>query len=873
MGSNLLLEQYGRFKRVELEESPFRCLLNTNIEINPHQINAFCAAIQALKTGGIVLADEVGLGKTIEAGLTLKYVLDSGAKRVLIALPATLRKQWEIELEEKFGLESTILDRFTVESEPMGWKTWLEDKSKVRIVLASYDYSSKLMKRFPNVKWDFIIIDEAHNLRNVFHGTKRAKRLYDLSQGIPKILLTATPIQNTLSDLHGLISFIDPRIFGSEKVFNKRFIEGEDYAELKRELIPVLYRTLRRDVGKYMDFKRRECRTIDFILSPDEVELYMRVNNFLKRDALYSIPNANKGLILLVIRKLLASSSYALIETFEVLKRRLEKLYEGTKSANAQDGFDLFWEFVEDEIDESGFEEIDDEDTAFRKQQIQAEIDEVNAIIETASRIQSNAKIKALKTAIHTAFKYQEKQGIPQKVVVFTESKRTQKYIASELRKDGFDEDDILLFNGDFNDAMTKEIYRAWKVKNFGKTNYGRGVEYKHAIVDYFKEHSRILIVTDAGSEGLNLQFCNTVVNYDLPWNPQKIEQRIGRCHRYGQKHDVVAINLLNTGNEADRRVYEILSKKFELFDGVFGASDIALGVLESGSSFEKTILDIYQHCGTRAEFKKAFDKLDRQLDAKRNKKAIQLRSILMTESTGAKDAALEKTKKDIDRYLREVDYWSEVADPEVEGKTYYWKIDNWGEQTFGSHGTLFVGAFCKSNCEMLFPVLLLCDEQGRYIDFTEDDIIGALETVDDEDVRYFKPTDEEMEQYRDIYDTLVKEMLVKYQAASKPVMDYNRRKVENWADIQREQLNIQITEMTTEIEELSAQAAAAKDFLQKIDIRKKVEEKKKQLHKVQTAFHQKVSSIQAEAEREISDFNQQFDIQPILLVNVVLKF
>ena len=873
MESNLLLEQYGKFKKAELEESPFRCLLATNIEINPHQINAFCAAIPALKTGGIVLADEVGLGKTIEAGLTLKYVLDSGAKRVLIALPATLRKQWEIELEEKFGLESTILDRFTVESEPTGWKTWLEDKSKVRIVLASYDYSSKLMKRFPNVKWDFIIIDEAHNLRNVFHGTKRAKRLYDLSQGIPKILLTATPLQNTLSDLHGLISFIDPRIFGSEKVFNKRFIEGEDYAELKRELIPVLYRTLRRDVGKYMDFKKRECRTIDFVLSPDEVELYMRVNNFLKRDALYSIPNANKGLIVLVIRKLLASSSYALIETFEVLKRRLEKLYEGTKSANAQDGFDLFWEFVEDEIDESGFEEIDDEDTAFQKQQIQAEIDEVNAIIETASRIQSNAKIKALKTAIHTAFEYQEKQGIPQKVVVFTESKRTQKYIASELRKDGFDEDDILLFNGDFNDAMTKEIYRAWKVKNFGKTNYGRGVEYKHAIVDYFKEHSRILIVTDAGSEGLNLQFCNTVINYDLPWNPQKIEQRIGRCHRYGQKHDVVAINLLNTGNEADRRVYEILSKKFELFDGVFGASDIALGALESGSSFEKTILDIYQHCGTRAEFKKAFDKLDRQLDAKRNKKAIQLRSILMTESTGAKGAALEKTKKDIDRYLREVDYWSQVADPEVEGKTCYWKIDNWGEQTFGSHGTLFVGAFCKSNCEMLFPVLLLCDEQGRYIDFTEDDIIGALEAVDDGDVRYFKPTDEEMAQYRDIYDTLVKEMLAKYQAASKPVMDYNRHKVENWADIQREQLNIQIAEMTTEIEQLSAQAAAAKDFLQKIDIRKKVEEKKKQLQKVQTAFHQKVSSIQAEAEREIFDFNQQFDIQPILLVNVVLKF
>jgi len=869
----LLLEQYGKFKKAELEESPFRCLLNTKIEINPHQINAFCAAIQALKTGGIVLADEVGLGKTIEAGLTLKYVLDSGAKRVLIALPATLRKQWEVELEEKFSLKATILDRLTVESNLSFWKSCLENRDKVRIVITSYDYSSKLMQRFPNLKWDFIIIDEAHNLRNVFHGTKRAKRLYELSKGIPKILLTATPLQNSLSDLHGLISFIDPRIFGSEKVFNKRFIEGQDYPELKRELIPVLYRTLRRDVGKYMDFKKRECRTIDFALSPDEVELYMRVNNFLKRDVLYSIPNANKGLIVLVIRKLLASSSYALIETFEVLKNRLQKLYEGTKSANAQDGFALFWDFIEDEIDESAFEEIDDEDTLFQKQQIQAEMDEVDAIIETASRIQSNAKIKALKTAIHTAFEYQGKQNIPQKVVVFTESKRTQKYIAAELCKDGFEEDDILLFNGDFNDAMTKEIYRAWQVKNFGKTNYGRSVEYKHAIVDYFKEHSKVLIVTDAGSEGLNLQFCNTVINYDLPWNPQKIEQRIGRCHRYGQKYDVVAINLLNTGNEADRRVYEILSKKFELFDGIFGASDIAIGALESGTSFEKTILDIYQHCRTRAEFKKAFDRLDRHLDAKRNKKTVQLRSILMTDSDEAKGAALERTKNDIDRYLQQVDFWSQVAEPDVEGNLSYWKIDNWGEKTFGSHGTLFVGAFCKSNNEMLFPVLLLCDDRGRYIDFTEDDIVQALETVDDDDVRYFKPTNEEMDSYRNIYDTLVQEMLSKYQAASKPVMDYNKRKVENWADIQREQLNIQIAEMNAEIDELSAEATAAKDFLEKVDIRKKVDEKKKQLQKVQTAFHQKVASIQEEAEREVAEFNQQFDIQPILLINVVLKF
>lgn len=872
MESNLLLEQYSRYKKMELEASPFHFLLDANIELNPHQINAFCAAIQALKTGGIVLADEVGLGKTIEAGLVLKYVLESGAKRVLIALPASLRKQWELELEEKFNLESVILDRITVEKESREWRSRLTDTSKVRIVLTSYDYSSKLMKRFPEVKWDFIIIDEAHNLRNVFHGTKRAKNLYELSKGIPKILLTATPLQNSLTDLHGLISFIDPRIFGSEKVFNKRYIEGEDYSDLKRELTPVLYRTLRRDVAKYMNFKKRICKTVDFALSTDEIELYQRVNDFLKRDILYSIPTSNRSLIILVIRKLLASSSFALIETFEVLKARLEKLYEGSKSANAQEGFDLFWSFVEDEIDESGFEETEDEDTVIQKQYIQAELDEVNTIIDVAKRIKTNAKMVALKSAIDIAFDMQRKQGISQKVVVFTESKRTQKYIAEELRKNGYDEEDILLFNGDFDDAMTKEIYRTWQVKNFGNANYGRSVEYKHAIVDYFRSNAKILICTDAGSEGLNLQFCNTVINYDLPWNPMKIEQRIGRCHRYGQEHDVVAINLLNTQNAADQRVYDILARKFELFEGVFGASDIALGALESGTSFEKMVLQIYQTCDTTAEFKKAFDKLDRKLNAKRDKKARELRTLLLTESSGAKEQALDSTKNDIARYLSEVEYWNGFGEPEVDGNLHYWKVDKWGEQVLGSHGILFVGAFCNS-VKLLFPVILLCDEQGNYVDFDETDLIPALEKIDDIDVRYFKPTADEMELYQKIYDRLTAEMLKRYQDQTEPVKAYNRRKIENWERIQMEQLIASYQEMDAEIRALKEQESASDNFYEKIDIRKKITEKSKALEKFQESFHEKGTGFKTEGEREIEEFNRQFDINPILLVNIVLKF
>lgn len=871
---NLLLGQYGRFKRMELGKSPFHFLLpsESHIDPNPHQINAFCAAIDAMKTGGMVLADEVGLGKTIEAGLVLRYMLESGAKKVLIALPASLRKQWELELEDKFDLKSVILDRLTVEHDAEDWHKELADRQSVRIVITSYDYSSKLMKRFPDVKWDFLIIDEAHNLRNL-SGTKRAKRLYELSGGIPKILLTATPLQNSLMDLYGLISFIDPRIFGSEQVFRQRYIKDEDYDDLKRELMPVLYRTLRKDVADYMHFVKRICKTVDFELSRDEIELYERVNLFLKRDVLYSIPTSNRALIILVIRKLMASSSFALIDTFEVLKKRLEKLYEGTKSADAQEGFDLFWSFVEDEIDESGFEETENEDTATQKAYIQAELDEVNAIIDVAKRIQTHSKVTALRQALEICFSYQRDHGIAQKAVVFTESKRTQKYIAAELRKSGYSEEDILLFNGDFDDAMTKEIYRAWQVKNFGNANYGRSVECKHAIVDYFKENAKILICTDAGSEGLNLQFCNTVINYDLPWNPMKIEQRIGRCHRYGQQNDVVAINLLNTQNEADKRVYEILSGKFELFEGVFGASDIALGALESGTSFEKMVLDIYQSCNTTAEFRKAFDKLDRKLNAKRDKNVRKLRSILITESSGAKKQAFEGTKKDIDRYLQEVDYWSKVPEPEVFREVQYWKVDDWGEQVIGAHGYLFLGAMCN-NVDLLFPVLLLCDHEGKYVDFDEQDLVPELEKIDDSEVRYSKPTDEETALFEKTYRTLIDEMLDRLDRESEPVREYNRRKIENWIRIQNEQLVVQCQEMNAEVEKLREQERASNNFYEKIDIRKKAEQKEKKLEAFQASFHEQDSRFRAEGEQEIKEFNKSLEIDnPILLISVVLKF
>lgn len=874
--NNLLIQQYGKYKRQQLDENPYSCLLDTSIDINPHQVDAFCAAVKALKTGGIILADEVGLGKTIEAGLVIKYVIKSGAKKILISLPASLRKQWEVELLEKFDFQDgvvKILDKQAINYDPIGiLDHWLKDPQKECIALTSYDFSSKLMKKYPSVKWDFIVIDEAHNMRNIFHGTKRAKRLYDQSHNIPKILLTATPLQNNLSDLHGLVSFIDPRIFGTEKAFNKQYKEDNNYAELKQNLAPVLYRTLRKDVSKYMQFANRVSRTFDFELGYDEAALYMRVNNFLKRDYLYSLPTANRNLMTLVIRKLLASSSFALIETFEVILDRLQKLLAGTKSKDAQEGFELFWNYLDDDYDEDDDAE-EDADILFQKQQIQEEIDEVKAIIENAEKIKTNAKIKALKQAIEAAFGMQLEKGIAQKVVIFTESKRTQRYVARELIASGISDEDIVLFNGENTDERTKEIYKAYQVKNFGKTNYGPAVERKHAIVDYFENNAKILILTDAGSEGLNLQFCNTVINYDLPWNPMKIEQRIGRCHRYGQKNDVVAINLLNTGNQADMRVYEILSKKFELFDGVFGSSDIALGILESGINFEQEILAIYQKCNTAAEIKREFDKLDRKLDAKRNKKARELRDILLTKTSEQKCADLDAIKLDIDRYLRQEEYWRNVEDEDIGlPPMNIWQTPSWGERVFGAHGWLFVGAFCD-NSKLLFPVLLLCDDKGEYVDFDEDDLLPSLEQIDDTEFFQYKLTEEEKTLVDSVYDKLLEEMTSKYNAENQQYIAYQRHKLENWAKVQEEQLMISIQEVTDEAAELTEQAKQCNNFYEKVDIKKKAQEKLDYADKLIKNYHQRVSQINEEVKREIEDFEKHLIVNPILLFKIVLKF
>lgn len=679
---------YAELKQQELKNNPYSCLHMADIDINPHQVEAFTFALSSLELGGAILADEVGLGKTIEAGLAIKYLLCSGKNKILLIMPSNLRKQWQVELEEKFDIDSLIVDS-------SNWEDYLEEvKSKQAVIIVSYHFASKRKTEFGKIAWDFCVFDEAHRLRNVYkNGSKMANSLYELTKGIPKILLTATPMQNTLLDIYGLVQFIDDRVFYSKQIFSERYLRGEDYNDLKACLEPVVQRTLRKEVAEYIQFSERKEMTIDFELSPMEIELYVMINNYLKKEILYALPNSHRTLITSVIRKLLASSSMAVAETFKVLKGRLETLKETTRTESADESIDFFLSFFDD--DEIETDDDSKQDQLYTREKvnefIQHEIDEVTAIINKAESIKRNAKMTALKQAVEKAFVFQNEAGIKQRIVVFTESIRTQQYMFEELSHAGY-EGQILKFNGSTNDPVTKQIYKAWKARNYGKYVGSRNVELKNAIVEAFRDEYKILLVTDSGSEGLNLQFCNTIINYDLPWNPQKIEQRIGRCHRYGQKNDVVVINLLNTQNVADKRVYEILSEKFELFQGVFGASDKAIGLLESGADFEKRVTLIYQECKTTSDFTKQFKDLEKELEKKRNKKMDELKSIFIYKTEEQHKSHFNSIMKEIAEYNSQFKYWNSRSKEENEIYPKYYETNIDLEIPGIQHGYLLIG-------------------------------------------------------------------------------------------------------------------------------------------------------------------------------------
>jgi len=598
-------------------------LFDASVDLNPHQIEAAVFALQSPLSKGVILADEVGLGKTIEAGIVLCQYWAERRRRLLVITPASIRKQWALEVREKFNLPTVVLDAKSYRDAQKAGRDPLRPEA---ILICSYYFANRLRDDIRGIAWDLVVIDEAHKLRNSYRPSNK------LGQGIRfatsdcrKLLLTATPLQNSLLELYGLSALIDEHVFGDVNSFRAQYMgAGGDLHDLSSRLAPFCKRTLRNEVTEYIRYTNRRTITRPFRPSDDEHALYEAVSAFLQRKSSYALPQRQRHLMALILRKLLASSSQAIAGTLDTLRQRLERLHDERVKDDPEFAEHLVVdeEIETDLLDEILAEEEDEESQnadqpqGIDRRKLRDEIDTLARLADWARRIRVDTKSQTLLTALDIGFKEMAAIGAARKALIFTESRRTQDYLKAHLEANGY-RGQIVIFNGTNGGPEATAIYDRWVARHAGtdRGSESRAVDLRTALVEHFRDDATIMLATEAAAEGVNIQFCSLVVNYDLPWNPQRIEQRIGRCHRYGQQHDVVVINFLNERNEADKRVLELLTEKFSLFSGVFGASDDVLGVVESGVDFESRILAIYQGCRTTAEIDAAFATLQAALD------------------------------------------------------------------------------------------------------------------------------------------------------------------------------------------------------------------------------------------------------------------
>ena len=667
-------------------------LSNARVDLNPHQVDAALFAFRSPLSRGAILADEVGLGKTIEAGLILSQIWAERKRKILIIVPSNLRQQWQEELWEKFFLPSQIIEG-----------TFFNDKIKQgvlnpfdfnsEIVICSYHFARNKSEYVQRIPWDLTVFDEAHRLRNVYKAdSKIANELRDKLEGTPKLLLTATPLQNSLLELYGLVSFIDGYIFGDLKSFKAQFgriTERREFEELKQRIAPICKRTLRRQVTEYVPYTERHAIVEPFTPTDDEQQLYSMVSEYLRRENLQALPRSQRTLMTLVLRKLLASSTFAIAGALQSLAKKLTNLLESQAEQIAEAPEQDFEAFQN--VEEEWVEEEDNSIGSLSQQDIVAieqEIKDLEAFYELALSITENAKGYALLRGLSRAFQQLKELGAPKKAIIFTESRRTQLYLQQVLSDNGY-AGELVLFNGSNSDSEAQRIYREWmeSYANSDRATGNRGTDTRTALVDYFRNHASVMIATEAAAEGINLQFCPLVVNYDLPWNPQRVEQRIGRCHRYGQKHDVVVVNFLNEKNEADQRVYRLLADKFRLFDGVFGASDEVLGALETGVDFEKRIVQIYQQCRTSEEISRSFDALQKEMEADIASTLKETRQKLLENFDQEVAEKLKFHEEEGKKHLHRFDNWlwkithhylADYAEFHGDHSFYLYSIPNW---------------------------------------------------------------------------------------------------------------------------------------------------------------------------------------------------
>jgi hypothetical protein len=448
-------------------------------------------------------------------------------------------------------------------------------------------------------------------------------------------------------ELYGLISMIDDRVFGDEESFRNQFVSAgrqTDFASLRSRIAPLCKRTLRQQVQQYINYTRRIPIVEEFEPSSDELYIRGAVLDYLRRPELHALPQGQRQLITLVMMKLLASSTHAIAGALSTMANRLQQLLDKQDAEDLLESLDDDYEVLRETAEEwdaetSPLEPLSEEE----RQSIAEEIAELKNFSEQAAAIRDNSKGRALLTALARAFAELGRLGAARKAIIFTESRKTQDYLLELLRETPYGEG-IVLFNGTNSGDQAKRIYQAWLEKHKGsdKVTGSKTADTRAALVEYFRDEGTVMIATEAGAEGINLQFASLVINYDLPWNPQRIEQRIGRAHRYGQKHDVVVVNFIDLSNDADRRVYQLLAQKFQLFEGVFGASDEVLGAIGSGVDFERRIAEIYRDFRNPEAIQESFEQLQLDLSGEISSAMLKTREMLFQHFD---EQVLEKIK------------------------------------------------------------------------------------------------------------------------------------------------------------------------------------------------------------------------------------
>ena len=511
-----------------------------DVELLEHQLRTARTVLRRLR-GRALLCDEVGLGKTIEAGIILEELVVRGlARRVLILTPPSLVEQWQGEMRRKFGLD------FIVHDDPgfreQGAQAWAAHDR----IIASYHTAKREPHRAAILKqdWDLVIVDEVHHFRN------RTTLLWQMASELRRqyiLLLTATPVQNDLEELFNLVTLLQPGLLSTARSFQKQFVDRRDKLmprnvdELHRLLTEVMVRNRRSTVG--LTLTRRIAKTHLVTLNDQERALYNDVSHFIRQQLNAPSDNKTKRVLsrmtLITLQKELGSASQAAAPTLARLALD-ERLPEAERATLAQ-------------------------------------------FADTASALTANSKAERLLALL---------RDFPDKMVVFTQFRATQEWLQKRLRDAG---ESVVAFHGGMLRLEKEDAIRR------------------------FQKDARILLSTDAGSEGRNLQFCNAICNFDLPWNPMKIEQRVGRLSRIGQARDVFVFNLA-AADTLEAAVLHLLEAKIAMFELVIGEIDMILGTLDEEKEFEEVVTDLWAQSRDDSDFRSALDRLgDQLLAAKEN--------------------------------------------------------------------------------------------------------------------------------------------------------------------------------------------------------------------------------------------------------------